>query len=373
MRKIFSKFRKPSDGGAPPPPTTTGSRPGSSQAQLAIQDVEKGEFQPNQNEIPKTQQETTESRPSSGISKVSKWGAILSGASHQTVQPQSEKTAIEKTTSELDKDKEKYDRDEANRERRTELVCKKSEHIHVVKDIRPTTQGKLWPRISSGGSRPETIEETNESQDTAEARESKEGEKKLTPTSEPRSTEESTIVMKTKSINNSDYQQIIASLIDMRVDLKLEIQKLNNKVSKIDDHISEVVKKLSIISTTTTQTGEDVNLNESVIDSSLDTKSPPDSGNKLMKSEQTKKDAISKSAEQKSGSKTQTTCSVPIKTTVDSNSKSSSTTKHLTKIQKQMSDTSFNESDEVRAMLESEIAEQEVEMTDDDQDQTSKL
>lgn len=41
-----------------------------------------------------------------------------------------------------------------------------------------------------------------------------------------------------KSINNVDYQQIVASLIDMRVDLKLEIQKLSNRVNKIDEHIA---------------------------------------------------------------------------------------------------------------------------------------
>jgi hypothetical protein len=37
--------------------------------------------------------------------------------------------------------------------RRTELVCKKSEHIHVVKDIRPPIQGNKWPKvIPTGGS-----------------------------------------------------------------------------------------------------------------------------------------------------------------------------------------------------------------------------
>lgn len=46
------------------------------------------------------------------------------------------------------------------------------------------------------------------------------------------------VIIHPKSINNIDYQQIVASLIDMRVDLKLEIQKLSNRVNKIDEHIA---------------------------------------------------------------------------------------------------------------------------------------
>ncbi|XP_023234113.1 potassium voltage-gated channel protein eag-like isoform X1 [Centruroides sculpturatus] len=41
--------------------------------------------------------------------------------------------------------------------------------------------------------------------------------------------------------NSSDYQQIVANLMDLRIDLKLEIQRLNNKITRIDDHIGELI------------------------------------------------------------------------------------------------------------------------------------
>ncbi|XP_077522652.1 potassium voltage-gated channel protein eag-like isoform X2 [Amblyomma americanum] len=39
-----------------------------------------------------------------------------------------------------------------------------------------------------------------------------------------------------------DYQQLLANLMDMRVDLKMEIQRLHTKVSRIDDHLMELLK-----------------------------------------------------------------------------------------------------------------------------------
>ncbi|XP_077537014.1 potassium voltage-gated channel protein ether a go-go isoform X2 [Haemaphysalis longicornis] len=39
-----------------------------------------------------------------------------------------------------------------------------------------------------------------------------------------------------------DYQQLLANLMDMRVDLKMEIQKLHAKVSRIDEHLVELLK-----------------------------------------------------------------------------------------------------------------------------------
>ncbi|XP_071043422.1 potassium voltage-gated channel protein eag-like isoform X4 [Parasteatoda tepidariorum] len=45
-------------------------------------------------------------------------------------------------------------------------------------------------------------------------------------------------------VSSNEYQQIVSSLMDMRVDLKLEIQRLNLKVSRIDEHLVELVKKM---------------------------------------------------------------------------------------------------------------------------------
>lgn len=44
---------------------------------------------------------------------------------------------------------------------------------------------------------------------------------------------------------NRDYQQLLANLMDMRVDLKMEIQRLHTKVSRIDDHLMELLKSVS--------------------------------------------------------------------------------------------------------------------------------
>ncbi|XP_075724029.1 potassium voltage-gated channel protein ether a go-go [Rhipicephalus microplus] len=39
-----------------------------------------------------------------------------------------------------------------------------------------------------------------------------------------------------------DYQQLLANLMDMRVDLKMEMQRLHTKVSRIDEHLMELLK-----------------------------------------------------------------------------------------------------------------------------------
>lgn len=53
-----------------------------------------------------------------------------------------------------------------------------------------------------------------------------------------------TVQILTSGVTGSEYQQIVSSLMDMRVDLKLEIQRLNLKVSRIDEHLVELVKKM---------------------------------------------------------------------------------------------------------------------------------
>ncbi|KAG8196576.1 hypothetical protein JTE90_003588 [Oedothorax gibbosus] len=53
-----------------------------------------------------------------------------------------------------------------------------------------------------------------------------------------------TVQILTSGVTGNEYQQIVSSLMDMRVDLKLEIQRLNLKVSRIDEHLVELVKKM---------------------------------------------------------------------------------------------------------------------------------
>lgn len=55
---------------------------------------------------------------------------------------------------------------------------------------------------------------------------------------------EGTLQLLTSGVTGGEYQQIVSSLMDMRVDLKLEIQRLNLKVSRIDEHLVELVKKM---------------------------------------------------------------------------------------------------------------------------------
>lgn len=57
-------------------------------------------------------------------------------------------------------------------------------------------------------------------------------------------TTEGTLQLLTSGVTGGEYQQIVSSLMDMRVDLKLEIQRLNLKVSRIDEHLVELVKKM---------------------------------------------------------------------------------------------------------------------------------
>lgn len=424
VRKIFSKFRKPSDSGVPQ------SRPGSSLTHGPVShDIEKGE-------MPQTQQTThepekprpvvgsqPESRTSTGGSRGSKWASALANATHnnaappqQTITdlPKQRPTEVIRQSDLFDNeviDKQTSDRDDQNMGavRRTELVCKKSEHIHVVKDIRPPTQGNKWPRVATGGRegdrRPETIEESAE----PEGGDGKRIVPQISVDGEPTSrgggggSDVSRVVIQPKSINSADYQQIIASLIDMRIDLKLEIQKLSHKVTKIDEHISDIVKKLSAFNirtddnshtsgsvTSDTKQTKPVsvisNKNNDFFDESDENRLLEESSahkgkaDRTDRTETTKRDSKESRSADKSGGGVHRGVTraaaaaapqpVPIRTI---NTSSGSNRKTSDKISKQVSDASNTETDEMRAMLENEIAEQDVDNTDDDQDLTSKL
>nr|XP_037275626.1 potassium voltage-gated channel protein eag-like [Rhipicephalus microplus] len=53
---------------------------------------------------------------------------------------------------------------------------------------------------------------------------------------------EETAEPETSSPGGRDYQQLLANLMDMRVDLKMEMQRLHTKVSRIDEHLMELLK-----------------------------------------------------------------------------------------------------------------------------------
>lgn len=410
VRKIFSKFRKPSDSGVP----QVASRPGSSLTHpqgTGSQDLEKGEMpqtlQTHETEKPvPAVSSQPPSRTSTGGSRGSKWAALTNRASHNSTEAPPSHHATETARQNHQRselmdneviDKQTSDRDDQNlgAVRRTELVCKKSEHIHVVKDIRPPTTGKTWPRVATGGSssRPETIEESNEPQDNDGGQGGQPRERRVPQIAVDgeggRQSDSSKVVIQPKSINSADYQQIIASLIDMRIDLKLEIQKLSNKVSKIDDHIADIVRKLSAItvrpedngSLTASSAAPDnkptkvsviSNKNNDFFDESEENRLLEETNAFKCKSESSKQ-REGRPGQEKIGHRSASRTipqSVPIRTiNASSNRKSDSSNRQP----KHVSDASNAETDEMRAMLENEIAEQDVDNTDDDQDLTSKL
>ncbi|KAH6927012.1 hypothetical protein HPB50_025286 [Hyalomma asiaticum] len=58
----------------------------------------------------------------------------------------------------------------------------------------------------------------------------------------PASSQPSESLLSPRAGGGRDYQQLLANLMDMRVDLKMEIQRLHTKVSRIDEHLMELLK-----------------------------------------------------------------------------------------------------------------------------------
>lgn len=219
VRKIFSKFRKPSDAGV------FSSRPGSSQiGKVAPKplDPEAGTKERRESGdtlAPKGKgagdpDSGSESRASTAKSKLSRWTAAMGT---NTTDPR------------IDSD-DKEDKEAGNR--RTELVCRKSEHIHVVKDVRPPAQGNKWPKVSAP--RPDTIEETGEGDG---------GNGLSEGAARPRASVTSLLPPKA-SLSSTDLQHLVSTLLDIKVDIKSEIQKVNNRINHIDQQVEDVSSRL---------------------------------------------------------------------------------------------------------------------------------
>lgn len=198
--------------------------------------------------------------------------------------------------------------------RRTELVCKKSEHIHVVKDIRPPIQGNKWPKVISAGffptgpggpgpmpigpggslpghsgttaigSRPDTIDEYDEqgrSTHPGTLLTSASGGQLVPVTTGgpvvphgslhadsdshshphhagPSSTSHAYMIDSggngtggvnatgsappAKLVPVAEIHQILHSMLEMKLEMRAEMQKLNSKINVIDEHILEFAK-----------------------------------------------------------------------------------------------------------------------------------
>lgn len=222
------------------------------------------------------------------------------------------------------------------------MVCKKSEHIHVVKDVRPPTQGNKWPKISPS-LRQDTIDE---------GREPYEEFKMIADTGQM---SDGRIVVHPKSINNADYQQIVASLIDMRIDLKLEIQKLVNKVNRIDDHLNNLNKKCSFLTPTVSDQSLSVSQQSVNLRSNYNSEEKRDETQAQGNTEQLGK----KSLDKVMGKDSSLNQKILEQSTLSKSCFSTS------------SEQQVKAKDEVLRIMENEIAEQDV--TDEDLDLTSKL
>ena len=171
----------------------------------------------------------SESRASTAKSKLSKWTSALTGVGDKEQTDAKEATATSA--------------DEAagaakSAGRRTELVCRKSEHIQVVKDIRPPTQGNKWPKLPVTA-RPETIDE-GENEATAVAR-------ALISSGQSGGGARSSVtslIGKGSAVSSQDIQQLLSTLLEIKVDLKCEIHKLNQRMSKIDQHVDGINQRM---------------------------------------------------------------------------------------------------------------------------------
>jgi potassium voltage-gated channel Eag-related subfamily H protein len=224
VRKIFSKFRKPSDAG------TFASRPTSATLTPKVAAAKPADPEAGQKErresgegaaaakakTPGDQDSGSESRASTAKSKLSRWTAALGN------------TATEVRGLEAD------DKDESKEgNRRTELVCRKSEHIHVVKDVRPPAQGNKWPKVSAP--RPDTIDETGEGEASADA---------PAAGSRSRASVTSLVPVKAGSLSSADLQHLVSTLLEIKVDIKSEIQKVNSRINRIDQQVEQVSTRL---------------------------------------------------------------------------------------------------------------------------------
>lgn len=254
MRKIFSKFRKPSDAGV----AFASGRPGSSQVQKMLSNIKAAAAaaatsDPESGGQPRDRTDSLALPTTTG-----KGGATTSGDhSDSESRASTAKSKLSKWTSALTAgEKEQTDAKDAGDEssgpgggksggRRTELVCRKSEHIQVVKDIRPPTQGNKWPKLPVTA-RPETIDEGDTEGGGGAQLIAGTGSGGQGASGQARSSVTSLIGK--GQVSAQDFQQLLSTLLEIKVDLKSEIHKLNQRINKIDVHVDCISQKMKQVS-----------------------------------------------------------------------------------------------------------------------------
>ncbi|XP_076318646.1 potassium voltage-gated channel protein eag-like [Tachypleus tridentatus] len=255
VRKLFNRFKKNGPEKSPPCANQVGV--------LSAPDVEKGERSSgtiNENGGDKCKNSTvkvfTISEVGERIEKAertTKWG-VLKVASSDHEAKENKVTSGSQTST-----------------KGGEAMEKKNEPPNVVKDTRPVSGiankglGK-WSKIL--GSRQETIEEVSEpdSHQATPKRKISESfiyghpsdnnhsnvngyqrnlhiEDQISVNKEPNddSGNFSGEMFVPRSISSTDYQQIIVNLVDLRVDLRTEIKKISNKMTRIDEQMAELL------------------------------------------------------------------------------------------------------------------------------------
>ncbi|XP_067144386.1 potassium voltage-gated channel protein eag-like isoform X1 [Centruroides vittatus] len=132
-------------------------------------------------------------------------------------------------------------------------LLKKSDFLHVVKDARSASTGGSGNRSLSKWSkvlgRQETIEESVEEQNGGGLKTSSSS---LTDNKSTRDHESgsgmagTSDLMPSRNLSSPEYQKILSNLMDMRVDLKLELQRLNNRINRIDENLIDLLKHFPI-------------------------------------------------------------------------------------------------------------------------------
>ncbi|CAM1330074.1 KCNH5 (predicted) [Pycnogonum litorale] len=271
VRKLFSRFRR-----------NGGDKHSSNQVHHHHHgDVERGNSEDNS--TGHEHQRSTDNRPRTsrlsisehGDNKVaplmsryksSRWGALLGNSSGSVGSVTGSSVERGSSFNEITNDDDEDDEDIPDGPQNQELVTVKSESLHVVRMTPdPPDQLPLVPynnRWRRSGHQ-ETIEEVNESDFSPKpAKNKNQSISQAVKIRTHKSAEESegnpaTLPHAISSHSFSspqvseESQQVVANLMDFKVDMKLEIQKLNNKINKIEDHLTEILKHVISQSETT--------------------------------------------------------------------------------------------------------------------------
>ena len=261
VRKLFSRFRK----AGPADRVSTGS---SLQTESSGKDVEKGVSERSDSEndashaenkvlkvFPATKVATEKEQAPAPVAvrPKGKWGALMGGgpaaASPATTAPS---TPTVTTTGPADSSGAAAGTASAEDNKNMLSVEPSRSGMNKLKALTGASGqsgNKVFPKapkamVTTAG-RQETIEELTEtasggspSKSPPIPLDSQNFKESIAPASGP-------FQLPAPSTMSAEYQQIMAHIMDFKVDVKLEIQRLNQKMSKMEDMLSEIVSKLN--------------------------------------------------------------------------------------------------------------------------------